>query len=63
VAPIKSKVYLLKRTLLLHYVQGWMFNVLPWITSFVCQNIAGIFSDKMLQKGMYLQKKTIVIIR
>lgn len=31
--------------------KGWQFNVLPWATSFLFQNISGTLSDHMIQKG------------
>jgi len=31
--------------------KGWLFNVVPWVVSFVFQNAAGLFSDHALQKG------------
>lgn len=31
--------------------QGWLFNVCPWIASFVLQNVCGMLSDRMVVGG------------
>ena len=31
--------------------KGWVFNVLPWLASFVVQNISGFFANNLMSSG------------